>query len=325
MLLALPGCGAHRGSTESARPLMDAGSSLEAAASAPATAQQYTFTMASFEVPSGAEYYECQDILNPFGNDIAIVKSESTTSMGAHHMFAFDIPFSTSALAPDASAPDGASLASPDGSASSIFDCPAGGLEFHPYLHLTQRAHNEMTYPEGVGRLLPQADVIRLNVHYLNVSSSPIQVSAEVTVTYVDPSTVNQLASWIFVYSQSLQVPVGTSTQTFAYPVTADMKLIQANGHMHRRGTHFEAHAIAADAGEMRPLYSSDTWDEPPSLHLEPPFEIKKGDSLGYSCTYNNDTGAALTYGESAATNEMCNFFGVFYPSANGTGLVMGL
>lgn len=182
-----------------------------------------------------------------------------------------------------------------------------------------------MTYPEGVGRSLAQAEVIRLNVHYLNVSSSPVQVSAEVTLTYVDPSAVNQLASWIFVYSQSLQVPVGTSTQTFAYPVTADMNLIQANGHMHRRGTHFEAHAIAADAGEMRPLYSSDTWDEPPSLHLAPPFEIKKGESLGYSCTYSNDTGATLTYGESAATNEMCNFFGLFYPSADGTGLLMGL
>lgn len=129
MLLALPGCGAHRGGTQSAAPLVEAGSSLEAAASAPATAQ-YTFTMDSFEVPSGAESYECQDLLNPLGKDVAIVKSESSISMGAHHMFAFDIPFSMSALAPDASAPDGASLASPEGSTSSIFDCPAGALSF---------------------------------------------------------------------------------------------------------------------------------------------------------------------------------------------------
>jgi hypothetical protein len=29
-----------------------------------------------------------------------------------------------------------------------------------------------------------------------------------------------------------------------------------------------------------------------------------------------------LSYGNSAATNEMCNFFGVFYPAANGDNVV---
>ena len=94
---------------------------------------------------------------------------------------------------------------------------------------------------------------------------------------------------------------------------------------MHQRGTHYEAFAVANRTGETRPLYATDTWNEPASLDLAPPFEMKAGDTLKYSCTYDNKTGTTLTYGESAATNEMCNFFGVFYPSATGDGLLMFL
>ncbi len=39
---------------------------------------------------------------------------------------------------------------------------------------------------------------------------------------------------------------------------------------------------------------------------------------MDYSCTFDNETGSTLTYGESAASNEMCNLFGVFFPAADG-------
>jgi hypothetical protein len=34
-----------------------------------------------------------------------------------------------------------------DGTRTPLFDCPAGGLEFHPYVHLTQRAEDSIAYP----------------------------------------------------------------------------------------------------------------------------------------------------------------------------------
>jgi len=263
---------------------------------------QYTFTMASFEVPANGELYKCQDMPNPFGQDIAIVKTESTMSPGAHHMYAFQIPSSEV----------------PVGGTTPLFDCPQGGLEFHPYIHLTQIAHDSIVYPAGVGRSLKASEAIRLNVHYLNTSAAPIQVGAEVTISYVNASAVNQLAAGIFVYGGSLQVPTGVSTQTFSYAVPTDMKFLQFAGHMHSRGTSFEAHATSKATGQVRSLYSSGTWDEPVQLDLAPPFEMTAGDALDYSCTYDNRTGATLMYGPSAAANEMCNFFGVFYPAADG-------
>jgi hypothetical protein len=121
------------------------------------------------------------------------------------------------------------------------------------------------------------------------------------------------------------------------------MKLLQVTGHMHSRGQHFEAAVIpGGDAGSAaddasaidaaavgdagaRLLYSSDTWNEPGSLDLTPALQIGGGDIIRYYCTFENDTDAAFVYGQSAATNEMCNLFGVYYPSPDGRGTLAGL
>lgn len=302
----------------------------------PLGTQQYTFTMAAFEVPPNGERYQCQDVPNPFGEDIAILKTESTMSAGAHHMYAFQIPSTEAAFAPGAGlyAAESEEVADsgvvqqpfvPDGETTPLFDCPEGGLEFHPYFHLTQIQHDSITYPDGVGRSLKASEAIRLSIHYLNTSAAPIQVGAQVTVSYVPASAVQQLAAGIFVSGGSLNVPTGVSTQTFSYSVPVDLKLLQFTGHMHSRGRSFEAHATSRATGEVRPLYSSSTWDEPAQLDLAPPFEMKQRDTVDYSCTYDNGTGGTLTYGPSAASNEMCNFFGVYYPAADGAGLVGAL
>jgi hypothetical protein len=297
------------------------------AAASTSAPKQYTFVMDSSEIASGEEFYGCQDVPSPFGKDIAIVKTESKVSPGTHHMYAFQIPSKEAAFTPDAGlyaaegfGPGDAGKELPfkaDGMKTPVFACPAGGLEFHPYFHLTQRAEDSIEYPAGIGRSLLATEAIRLQVHYLNTTASPIQVTAQVTVTYVPPDAVEQLAGGIFVFSQSLKVPPGVSTQKFKYAVPADMSFLQVTGHMHRRGVHYEAHATDA-AGKVRPLYSSDTWNEPKTLDLDPPFAFKKGDTINWSCKFDNETDKTLVYGESAASNEMCNMFGVYFPAQDG-------
>jgi hypothetical protein len=338
-LLVLAACSAHEDGTATAGSpstgVPDAGHSGSFFDSGlPENAKQYTFSIESFEVPANTERYECQDVPNPFGKDIAIIKTESNMSMGAHHMFAFQIPATEAAFTPDAGlyaaetpavAPDDGGVPqtfAANGAKTPLFDCPEGGLEFHPFFVFVQDTRDAETYPAGVGRSLKNSEAIRLNVHYLNASAAPIRVNAEVTVTYVDVKAVKQIAAGIFVFANSLQVPMGISTQTFAYQVPVDMKFLQFMGHMHSRGTYFEARTIAGATGEVRPLYSSNTCNEPPTLNFAPAVEMKKGDSVWYSCTFDNHTGGVLTFGESASTNEMCNFFGVFYPAVNGSGLL---
>jgi hypothetical protein len=346
--LALGACSAHGGqkatsgspnSAASDASAGNAGSTPDAGIAAvdtglPANAKQYTFTIDAFDAPPGAERYECQDVPNPFDNDIAIIKTETNMSSGAHHMFAFQIPATEAAFTPDAGLyaaefpsvpPDGGGVVqtfAPDGGKTPLFDCPAGGLEFHSFFIFVQKAKDSETYPDGIGRSLKASEAIRLNVHYLNTSAAPIHVTAEATVTYVDATAVTQIAVGIFGLANSLKVPNGISTQTFSYKLPKDMSFLQFMGHMHQRGTYFEARAIDGTTGAVRTMYTSNTWDEPPTLNFAPAFEMNMGDTLWYSCTFDNQTGGVLTFGESASTNEMCNFFGVFYPATTGNSVV---
>ena len=57
---------------------------------APTTsAQSYEISMDPIEVPPGSELYKCQDFVNPFGKDVAIIASKSVMSPGSHHFAAF--------------------------------------------------------------------------------------------------------------------------------------------------------------------------------------------------------------------------------------------
>src|SRR5262249_33189492 len=153
-----------------------------------------------------------------------------------------------------------------------------------------------------------------LNMHYLNTTDRAETSTAEVTVRYTDASAVDQLAAEIFVYGGSLRVPGGGSTQMFLYTLPVDVKLLQVARHMHQRGTHYEAWAGAAGASATqnsgRMIYSAGDWDSATSKSFMPGFEMKAGELLNYACTFENDTDNVLTAGESALTNEMCNFFG---------------
>jgi hypothetical protein len=49
---------------------------------------------------------------------------------------------------------------------------------------------------------------------------------------------------------------------------------------------------------------------------------VNPGDSITWTCTYNNDTGRTLTFGQSATDNEMCIYEARYFSSnANDTQL----
>src|SRR5262249_42677621 len=104
-------------------------------------------------------------------------------------------------------------------------------------------------------------------------------------------------------------IPVGMSSASDKCVVKNDMTLYLTTGHMHRHGVAFDATVAGS------PLYHSDTWDDPPAKIYSPGQAVVAGQEIDWTCTYNNDTGAPLHFGNSAATNEMCILGGIFYPS----------
>ena len=153
-----------------------------------------TLTMGPFTVPPSSEVFKCQNFRNPFGGaDQDIKEYEVHMSSGSHHMFVF---FNTT----NADGP--------------VVDCPSCGLEFHPYPFSTQTRDASLTYPDGVGSLIPAQTGFRLNGHYINTGASPIEGTVTAILHKAKPGTVQQHAGVIFMNDVRLTVPPGTSTSS---------------------------------------------------------------------------------------------------------------
>jgi hypothetical protein len=262
-------------------------------------ANELSITTVPFDVAPGAEEYKCQNFQNRAGQDIAIVKSQSFMSAGSHHMFVFDdASFNTDTNA--------------------VADC--SGSEFHDFLLLSQQPQEVETYPAGVGRSLTQSTGLRVILHYLNNTSSTITAQVNAKFDWVQPSAVTYLAAQMELNQGILTVPEGVSTQSHSYTVPYDIDIMYAISHMHKRGTHFHA---ATNTNQV--IYDGTVWDEPQPTLYNPPLLVQGNSTITWSCDYDNQTGMTLTFGESAATNEMCILFTIFYPTATGANQGKGL
>jgi hypothetical protein len=240
-------------------------------------------------VPAGGEVYKCQNFQNTIGSDVAIVESDSFMSPGSHHMFVFHDP-------------------SFDTDTGTMADC--SGTEFHDFLHSAQTPQQTVTYPATVGRKLASTEGLRILAHYLNSTSADLTAQVDVKFHYVPTSGVKYLASELFLNQALINVPTGMSTQSATYNTPWQANLLLSVSHMHKRGTNFLA---TTSTGVT--LYQGKTWDEPQTNNYDPPLAIPSGTTITWACSYDNETGQALTFGESAATNEMCIFVGTYYSS----------
>lgn len=248
-------------------------------------------TTDAFVVGAGEETYRCQSFSNPFGKDVEIQRTESYMTPGSHHMFAF--------YAPGAS--DGA-----------VTEC--SGLEFDRSLHTSQRPYNQFAYPPGVAARLLAGEGIRINAHYLNTSSSELTAKVTTVLYLAKPGSVQHFSSHIFYNNLAIFVPPsspGTAQKTCTLP--KDIQLFAVTSHMHQYGKHF-----VAKTGSGADVFETFTWDDPEFRIFDPPLAIAGGESVTFSCEYENPTSSPLTFGESAKTNEMCILSGRYFPATDG-------
>lgn len=258
----------------------------------PPAYQSVTVSTVHFDVLPGQELFRCQNFKNPVGRDIAIVESESFMAPGSHHMFLFREP----TIVADSNAVEACS-----------------GVEFRDYVHLAQAPQIKWTYPPGVARLLGGGDGLRIAVHYVNATGQALSAQVSVKLSYVERNEVTYLAAPIFLNQALLAVPPGQSTASRQFAVPYAIQMIRAVGHMHARGT-----LLTAVTNSGQSVYETTVWDEPEERVFDPPLAVAGGSTITWSCTYQNDTGNVLTFGESATANEMCILYGLFYPADAG-------
>ncbi|HVW27346.1 MAG TPA: hypothetical protein VHC69_18405 [Polyangiaceae bacterium] len=295
-LLGVVACGATpdvAATTSSKRTPSSASAEKSPAESAAPSAdgEEIVIQTSTFTVAPGAEVYKCQDFTSPFGGkSVGVVATETDLTQGSHHMFAFVMPNEQLSLF------------------DALSDCPGGGTEFHEYLTTSGSPHTSTTYPAGIGRYFDAGDGLRMNVHLFNSTDEPVDAFIKLTVKTADPAKLEYRAASIFLNYLGLSVPPGVSTQSASYTLPTDIWMLGAASHMHKWGTHFEA-----KTGDGTMLYQTDEWAEPAPARFDPPLALTQGTVIDWSCTYANDSGQTITFGDSAVKNEMCIFPGEFY------------
>jgi hypothetical protein len=257
-----------------------------------------TIQTVDIPVPAGAELVKCQNFMNPFGQDVALIETDSTM-VSSHHMFLFhDTSFNQDT--------------------NSVADC--SGIEFHDLLHLAQTPTQSIVYPTGVGHSLKANEGLRVLVHLLNPTTQAVTARVTINMHWVMPNQVQSLAVALFLNNALLSVPTGVSTQSRTFTVPSDIKVMTAVSHMHSRATGFLA---TTNTGTV--IYKGTNWNEPVPTRFNPDLPISAGSTITWACTFNNMTGMTLTFGESANTNEMCILAGIAYPAQPGVALGQSL
>jgi hypothetical protein len=229
--------------------------------------------------------------------DADLAEFESHMTAGSHHLILFYKPDITQ-----------------DGP---LEDC--SGLEFEATPYLSQRPDDSLSFPTGVAALVPRTMGLRVQAHYLNTGAQAVTAHVAVTLHEAAAGTVTQHAGVLFVNEPHIQIaPYQTGVVTHQCALPFDMSMTKAISHMHRHGTKFDA-TIAGTT-----LIDTTQWADPPPAVLAPPWQVKGGDTLSFSCTFVNDMAQTLTFGESAATNEMCALVVSFYPVPDASAVTVG-
>jgi hypothetical protein len=166
--------------------------------------------------------------------------------------------------------------------------------------------------PPGVAMRVRAGQQLLLNLHLYNTDDAPLSGTSGVEVDLLDPTAVTTEAEAILAGTINLLIPPGMSTLTGRCTTPGAVRLFGVGAHMHRLGIHQKV--TVERTGQVlrdRP-YSFDTQDVD-----DLDVSLDAGDRVRVDCTFANDTGGYVTFGESTDA-EMCFAILFRYP-AQGT------
>lgn len=164
---------------------------------------------------------------------------------------------------------------------------------------------------EGYGLEIPKGLKVVIQFHYLNVGSTPELVRDVARIHKISKDSVTKWVHTLATSDNTLSLaPHQKTTLEFDCEIPAGAELLVAGGHMHERGTKFEA-MLGKDEASLESLYLVDPWktefrDAPPvSLYFENPKVIADASILRTHCEWNNESADEIIF-----PHEMCATFG---------------
>jgi hypothetical protein len=264
----------------------------------------YSLSFPTLTVPAGVERTQC--IVRRLGNPAQLHVGQIHNQLGpsSHHMIVYRVADTVEQPTP--------------------FDCVPFTETLDPTkgspLMITQKKDDLLELPPTVAYTLEANQMVRMELHYINATPAPVQLTATTTLT----STANykQDADFLFMGNADVNLPPGTQTTLGPsyFPMSVvDLGAINVfalTGHEHHLGTGVSVATATSASDPGTSVYDPPNWlwSEPATVVHNPPFVVDNSSFFKFSCNWDNTSTATVKFGESA-NDEMCFFWAYYYPS----------
>jgi hypothetical protein len=188
---------------------------------------------------------------------------------------------------------------------------------------ISQKSDDTLTMPDGVAYTLDANQMLRIELHYINATSSDVMLTS--TTTFNSVSDYSAEASFLLIGDTDIKIPSGADVTLGPVflpldPMFADAHFFALTGHEHQLGTNVTVAAAkdADDPGTMIYDVPNWSWSEPKTVPLEPAVTPAAGGGFRFTCSWHNPStdpsAPPVVFGESA-NDEMCFFWAYYYPS----------
>lgn len=249
----------------------------------------------TWSLPAGAtDTYRCMRVTIPADTYITAIDAQAPA--GTHHTVL--------------SISDG-STAGPDGE----YNCDVGELGMI-MLYASGVGTSPLNFPDGVGIKVEAGQQIHLNLHLYNVTENTL---AGESAIWVKQSTTAPptLAEMVFAGTAIIFLPSSPTPSTVMgmCPAQSQFNLFAVWPHMHQLAQHQKVEVIRNGTPTVIHDQAYD-FNEQFYYPQTPEVVVNQGDLIRVSCTYLNQTGQTVLFGDSS-NQEMC-FSGLYrYPARN--------
>ena len=272
------------------------------AGSRPSPQEGFSVKWGPYEVPPSFEGTQC--VMKRLGNTDPISVREIHNTLGAtsHHFIVYKVDDTIERSEP--------------------YPCnPFTDTLNDPPLIITQRADDRLTLPEGVAYTIEPNQMLRLELHYINVNTSPQIAEATSTFVPMPADEVEHEADIMFLGDTDIYVPEmseATLGPSFIQVPSRfdDVKYFAITGHQHQWGTNVYVEVTEGAGATGTPVYDLPffVWDEPETVTYDPPFTVPANGGFRLTCEWKNLSDDPVFFGTSV-DDEMCFIWAYYFPS----------
>lgn len=197
------------------------------------------------------------------------------------------------------------------------YDCNAGNLD-NQMLYASGVGTDDLVFPGGVAMHIPAGTNINLNLHLFNATDNMITGTSGVLVKIVDQASVVHEADMMFSGTPQIFIQSDNQPHTAQGGCTApvDWHVFTLWPHMHQTATH-QKWQFTPTGGQAKVMLDDNFAFEEQKNYPIADTIIPKGAQILTTCTYVNNTGKTMTFGD-GSDKEMC-FTGMYKYPAGGS------